>query len=60
MAEKKRVRCPYPMSEFYTYEDEVPKGTRVSFPEDCDGCDGLTDGDGNNSCEDSKHCLMED
>lgn len=49
-----RKRCIYPMSEFYIYEDEVPKGTRVSTPEDCEDCDGM------NGCEDSKHCLIEE
>lgn len=55
---KKRKECPYPMSMFYTYMDEVPAGTRVSTTEDCEGCDGLTDGDGNNSCEEMRHCLI--
>jgi len=55
---KERKRCSYPMSKFYIYEDEVPPNTRVSTPEDCEGCDGLEDGDGNNCCEDEHHCLI--
>ena len=42
------------MSEFYTYEDEIPEGTRVSTPEDCEKCEGMK------GCEDSKHCLFEE
>ncbi len=51
---KDRIRNKYPMSEFYTYEDEVPADTRVSTIEDCITCDGM----GEDSCEDSKHCLI--
>ena len=54
----KRKRCDYPMSEFYTYEDEVPANERVSTPEDCEGCDGLENADGENTCEAVKHCLI--
>ena len=49
-----RKLCTYPMSQFYIYEDKVPKDIRVSKPEDCEDCDGIEDG----SCEDSKHCLI--
>ena len=49
-----RKKCDYPMSEFYIYEDEVPDGTRVSTCEDCITCDGM----GEDSCEDSRHCLI--
>ena len=37
--EKKRIPCKYPMSNFYNFEDEVPEGTRVSTPEECETCD---------------------
>jgi len=33
-----RVRCTYPMSNFYNFEDEVPAGTRVSTTADCEAC----------------------
>ena len=49
-----RVRCSYPMSEFYIFEDEVPKDARVSTSEDCIKCDEKR------GCGDSKHCLFED
>jgi hypothetical protein len=48
-----RIRTKYPMSEFYTYEDEVPANERVCTPEDCEKCDGF-DGE---ECED-RHCLI--
>ena len=51
---RNRVRCSYPMSEFYTFKDEVPTNVRVSTPEDCEKCEGM------NGCEDSKHCLFEE
>jgi len=57
---KERKRCSYPMSKFYIYEDEVPAGTRVSTPEDCENCDGLIDGDGENCCEDEPCCLIQE
>lgn len=31
--------CPYPLSEFYNYMEEVPKGTRVCTEKDCEECD---------------------
>jgi hypothetical protein len=37
--ENERQKCKYPMSNFYNFEDEVPKGTRVSTPEECETCD---------------------
>ena len=46
------------MSEFYTYEDEVPADTRVSTPEECESCDGLENEEGENTCEDVRHCLI--
>ena len=49
---KKRELCKYPMSEFYIYEDEVPEGTRVSTPEECEKCD-------DEDC-DVKHCLIQE
>ena len=49
-----RKKCKYPMSDYYTYEDEVPANTVVSTIEDCIICDGM----GEDSCEDSKHCLI--
>jgi len=36
---KDRKLCEYPMSKFYTYEDEVPKNTRVCTDEDCTKCE---------------------
>ena len=48
----KRKLCKYPMSNYYTYEDEVPDNERVSTPEDCEKC---TCPEG---CEDAKHCLI--
>ena len=42
----KRIPCPYPLNNFYSYMDEVPNGVRVSLPEDCE------------KCEDSKECNM--
>lgn len=50
MAEK-RVKCAYPMSKFYIYKDEVPKGLRVSTPKDCEGCD---------ECCEQSHCLIKE
>ena len=45
-----RVPCPYPLSKFYNTMDEVPVGTRVSYPgKDCEGCE--------EDCEES-HCLI--
>ena len=52
MLSKERKRCTYPMSLFYIYEDEVPRGVRVSTSEDCEDCEDMKD------CEDSKHCLI--
>ena len=40
------------MSAFYIYEDEIPKGERVSTPEDCEKCD-------DEDC-DVRHCLITD
>ncbi len=53
MANKQRIRCKYPMSQFYNYEDEIPKGTRVSTSEDCERCEL-------ENCNDGKHCLISD
>ena len=50
----KRKKCDYPMSQYHTYEDEVPAGARVSTPEDCEGCNGY-DGD---DCRHDGHCLI--
>ena len=36
---KDRKLCKYPMSIFYTYEDEVPENTRVCSMADCESCD---------------------
>lgn len=48
-----RIKCPYPYSDFYTYMDEIPQGTRVSVPEeDCAKCD-------DEDCEE-KYCLIHD
>lgn len=52
MAKNKRELCPYPLSKFYTYMDEVPKGTRVATPEDCEDCAVA-------KC-DNKHCLIQE
>jgi len=52
MEKTKRVRCTYPMSDFYTYMDEVPKGTKISTPEDCEKCE-------EEDC-DMKYCLFQD
>ena len=51
--DKERKKCKYPMSKFYIYEDEVPKGTRVSTEKDCKECDFRI-------CEadNSKFCLI--
>lgn len=46
-----RVPCTIPMNKFYNFMDEVPKGERVSTPEDCAACVDET------KCED-KHCLI--
>jgi len=56
MKKKDRIRCKYPMSEYYTYEYEVPANTVVSTPEDCEVCRRL----GNDDCNGAKHCLMTD
>jgi len=54
----KRKKCKHPMSEFYTYEDEVPKDVRVSTTEDCENCDGMTNGDDEQCCDDVRYCLI--
>lgn len=46
-----RKRCTYPMSQFYIYEDEVPKDERLSTPEDCEKCEVI-------GCNDGVHCLV--
>ncbi len=38
MADERKL-CVFPMSLFYIYEDEIPAGTRVSTPEECESCD---------------------
>jgi len=50
MGEVDRIECPYPMSKFYTYMDEVVDDDRVSTTEDCEKCD-------EENCENS-HCLI--
>jgi hypothetical protein len=47
-----RQKCKYPMSEFYIFEDEVPKGSRASTVEDCEACDET-------EC-DLRHCLIQE
>lgn len=47
----KRIPCPAPMNQFYNYMDEVPDGTRVSTPEDCEKCE-------DKNCFPVKHCLI--
>jgi hypothetical protein len=46
---KKRIPCPAPLNEFYSYMDQVPNDVRVSTPDDCEKC--------NKDC-DVKHCLI--
>ena len=46
----KRVPCTYPLSEFYTYMDEVVDGDRASTTEDCEKC--------NEEDCDIRHCLI--
>ena len=47
-----RIKCPYPLNEFYNYMDEVPTDTRVSTPEDCKKCkEPIND-------EDCRFCLI--
>ena len=55
-----RELCDYPMSEFYIYKDEVPANERVNTPEECEGCEGMENSDGENTCEDVRHCLITD
>jgi len=49
---KERKECIFPMSLFYIYEDEIPAGTRVSTPEECEVCDET-------DC-DVKFCLIQE
>ena len=35
---KKRIPCPFPINEFYNFEDEIPEGTRISTSKDCENC----------------------
>lgn len=49
-----KTRCSYPWSEFYTYMEDIPEGTRVSTPEDCKEC--TCPGD----CDDGDLCLIEE
>lgn len=53
-----RKRCLYPMSQFYTFEDEVPEHAKVSTPEDCENCEegDLVD---ETRCG-CRHCLIEE
>ena len=51
MPDKKRIPCKYPMSNFYNFEDEIPKGTRVSTPEECEKCQ---------ECCDEPYCLIQE
>lgn len=39
MAKSERVRCDYPMSQFYIYKDEVLPNEVVSTTEDCKVCE---------------------
>ncbi len=50
MEQCEKVPCPYPMSDFFNYMDEVLTGERVSTPEDCKKCDEV-------NCI-NKHCLI--
>ncbi len=34
-----KTPCEYPMSNFYTYQKDVPPNVRVSTPEDCESCE---------------------
>ncbi len=45
------VKCTYPMSNFYTYEHEVPLNVRVSSLFDCESCEDK------DSCKD-EYCLI--
>ncbi len=44
--------CSYPMNQFYNYQEEVPEGTRVSDPAECEVCDET-------DC-DLRHCLIQE
>ena len=44
-----KTRCEYPLSDFYTYQEDVPPNVRVSGTSDCESC--------KEDCED-KHCLI--
>lgn len=49
--DKSRVPCPYPMSMFHNFMDEVPDTVRTSTPEDCNKCkDGCSE----------RHCLIQE
>lgn len=50
MSKQKRIPCEYPWNKFYSYEDEIPVGTRISTEEDCKCCT-------EKSC-DVSHCLF--
>jgi hypothetical protein len=52
ISKPKRIPCTYPMNEFYNFYDEVPIGSRVSTPEDCEACDET-------DC-DLRHCLIQE
>jgi hypothetical protein len=54
-----RIKCKYPMSEFYVYEDEIPPNTRVSSNADCKGCYGFNNDNCDGfKCSNSEFCLI--
>ena len=50
-----KTLCTYPMSLFYTYQEDVPPNTRVSTTEDCEKC---MEGTCDNCCWDTPYCLI--
>lgn len=51
MADEDKTCCEYPLSDFYTYVEDVPPNVRVSSTADCETC--------KEDCED-KHCIITD
>jgi hypothetical protein len=49
---EKKARCTWPLNQFYLYEEDVPKDTRISTPEDCEKCADKY------SCGDGRYCLI--
>ncbi len=39
MPEEDKICCTYPLSDFYTYVEDVPDNVRVSNAADCENCD---------------------